>query len=131
VAASGASSYTVASGQPVRATGAAVTTNLFATLGASAEAGRLFSPDDDNPDAPATAIVSAGFADRHLGGSSTIVGQRIRIAGERRTIIGVLPDRWSYPAGTEIWLPLRVDPLRASRRSRSFEVIAEPRWCYA
>jgi predicted permease len=127
VAASGASSYTVASGQPVRATGAAVTINLFATLGATAAAGRLFSPDDDIPGAPATAIVSAGFADRHLGGSSTIVGQRIRIAGARRTIIGVLPDRWSYPAGTEIWLPLHVDPLRASRRSRSLEVIAELR----
>ncbi|MEP6493514.1 MAG: ABC transporter permease [bacterium] len=127
IAATYRADFTVASGQPIRVTGAAVTANLFATLGTGAEVGRVFQDAEDAPGAPAVAIVSHGFAVRHLGGVESLIGQRIRIAGARRTIVGVIPDRWAYPVGAEIWLPLARDPLRSSRGDRNLEVIAELR----
>jgi putative ABC transport system permease protein len=116
---------TVTSGEPFRVSGAAVTANLFQTLGVTAEAGRVFREDEDLAGASPVALVSHRFAERRLGSTASLVGTRIRIAGARRTIVGVIPDRWAYPATVDVWLPLGRDPLRASRGDRSFMVIAE------
>lgn len=127
IAAVGQSAFTVASGTPIRVAGAVATSNLFATLGVSAEAGRVFDDEEDVPGGPPVALVSHGFAERQLGGAASIVGRRIRIAGARRTIVGVIPDRWSYPATTDVWLPLARNPLNESRGNRNLEAIAELR----
>ncbi|MEO7083276.1 MAG: ABC transporter permease, partial [Gemmatimonadaceae bacterium] len=118
---------TIASGMPIRANGALVTPNLFSTLGENAEIGRVFQESDADAGAPAVAIVSRGFAERQFGGAAAIVGQRIRIAGARRTIVGVVTDRWAFPNGVDVWLPLRVDPLRESRGSRQYSIVGELR----
>ncbi|MGH7619845.1 MAG: ABC transporter permease, partial [Gemmatimonadaceae bacterium] len=116
---------TVASGEPFRVSGAAVTDNLFETLGVTAEVGRVFHAGDDTPGAAPVAVVTRRFALRRLGGTEAIVGRRIRIAGARRTIVGVIADRWAYPANVDVWLPLGRDPLRASRGNRNLQVIAQ------
>ena len=115
---------TVASGEPFRASGAASTDNLFKVLGVTAEVGRVFRDGDDVRGAEPIAVVTRRFAERRLGGTESIIGRRIRIAGARRTIVGVISDRWAYPASVDVWLPLGLDPLRSSRGDRNLSVIA-------
>lgn len=118
---------TVASGEPFRVSGAAVTANLFQTLGVTPEVGRVFRDGEDLPGAEPVAVVTRRFAERRLGGTESIVGRRIRMGGARRTIVGVIPDRWAYPATVDVWIPLGRDPLRESRGSRYLAVLGQLR----
>ena len=115
---------TVSLEEPFRANGAAVTANLFQTLGVRAEAGRVFRDGEDAPSAEPVAVVTRRFAERRFGGTDSILGRRVRIAGARRTIVGVIPDRWAYPATVDIWIPLGRDPLREGRGNRYLSVLA-------
>ena len=123
----GNSTMTVVAGDPVRVSGAVVTANAFQTLGVTPESGRLFRDGEDLPGVPPVALVSHRFAERQLGGAASVVGKTFRIAGTPRTIVGVIPDRWAYPTYADAWLPLGIDPLRASRGNRSLTVLAELR----
>jgi len=116
---------TVSSGEPFRAGGASVTASLFQTLGVTAEQGRLFRDGEDQPSAEPVAVVTRRFAERRLGGMDSVIGRRLRIAGALRTIVGVIPDRWAYPAGADIFLPLGRDPLSEGRGSRYLVVLAQ------
>jgi predicted permease len=115
---------TVFTGEPFRASGAAATATLFQTLGVTAEAGRVFRPGEDLPTAEPVALVTHRFAERRLGGVDSVLGRQVRIAGARRTIVGVIPDRWAYPANVDVWLPLGRNPLKESRGNRNLTVLA-------
>ena len=69
-------SFTVAgpAGDAERVGGVNVTEGLFPTLGVSAALGRVFSPADDEPDAPATVVLSDGFWRRRFAGDPGVVG---------------------------------------------------------
>ena len=86
-------SFTVAgpAGDAERVGGVSVTEGLFPTLGVSAALGRVFSPDDDEPDAPATVVLSDGFWRRRFAGRPGIVGTSV--------LINARPyDRHRHPA---------------------------------
>jgi putative ABC transport system permease protein len=118
-------SLTIASGQPFRVSGAAVTGNMFETLGVTAEVGRVLRESDEQPGAEPVAVVARRFALRRLGGTESVVGRRLRIAGARRTIVGIIPDRWAYPDFVDVWLPLGRNPIRESRGNRYLQVVAQ------
>lgn len=86
-------SFTVAgsAGDAERVGGANVTQGLFPTLGVPAAIGRLFTAEDDAPDAPATVMLSDGFWRRRFGADPGIVGSAILINARPSVVIGVLP----------------------------------------
>ncbi len=49
-----------------------------------------------------------------FGGESNVLGQVIRANGRRTPVVGVLPEKYSFPDSTGIWLPLQTDPLAGS-----------------
>lgn len=71
--------------------------NFFATLGVPAIAGRTFSAADDQrgggPDGP-VAVLSYLYWLRTYGGSTTAIGQWIRLNGVPFTIVGVTPPEF-------------------------------------
>ncbi|HWC96857.1 MAG TPA: ABC transporter permease [Candidatus Sulfopaludibacter sp.] len=86
-------------------TGVICDPGFFRTLGASAALGRVFRADDDRPDAARVVVISHAFWRRFQDGAS-VLGSAIRVEGEARTVIGVMPGSFDFPsAGTEIWLP--------------------------
>ncbi len=125
LAALGFEDFTIQGTEAERVPGALASANLFATLGATAEAGRLFSPDEDRPGAPPVILVSRGFAERHFGSVRQAVGGTIIVDGNTRDIVGIIPDRWRYPSRAELWVPLGRDPLdgRRKRGSRNLSVL--------
>jgi putative ABC transport system permease protein len=75
-----------------RVAGREVSWSYFSLLGISPLRGRAFDQSEGTPGGPRAAVVSYGFAWRHLGGDSAAIGRRIRLDGVVHTIVGVLPS---------------------------------------
>jgi hypothetical protein len=57
-----------------------------------------FAPSDDKSGAAPVAILSHGFWQRRYGTDPDVVGRTIRINGTPTTVIGVMPEGFSFPA---------------------------------
>jgi putative ABC transport system permease protein len=102
-----------------RVRAAQASTAYFETLGVSPIAGRLFAPDEERRAGPPALLMSQGLWRRRFDASPSLVGQLLRVNGETRTVVGILPERFDLPAKTEIWLPLPLDFERLSASERN------------
>ena len=68
--------------------------------------GRDFTAGDNRPGAEKVALISYGFWQRDFGGAPDIVGKAVRINGTPATIIGVMPQGFTFPTNEELWIPL-------------------------
>jgi putative ABC transport system permease protein len=127
LAAVGQTDLTVIRTQAERITGALVSASLPRTLGITPDAGRFFEDDEDQPGAPPVIVVSRGFAEREFGDVARALGQTLLVSGTRRTIIGIVADRWRYPSRADIWMPLARDPAREDRSNRNLVVLGSLR----
>src|SRR5262249_41670221 len=51
-------------------------------------------------------VVSRGLFERELGGDRAALGRAVTLNGKPYTIVGVMPDDFRYPSGTDVWIPL-------------------------
>ena len=100
-----------------RSHGGHVTANLFRVLGVAPLVGRDFTDDDAKPGAAPTAMLSYSLWRSRFGGDPSIVGRTIRVDARPTTVIGVMPEGFSYPRNEDLWVPsttiadsLPVDP---------------------
>jgi putative ABC transport system permease protein len=91
-------------GNPEHVQAFVVSPNFFSVLGTNAALGRTFAADSK------VVVVSQGFWKSHLAASPAAVGSSISLSGHIYTVAGVMPDRFDYPMGTEIWSPLILGP---------------------
>jgi putative ABC transport system permease protein len=106
---------------PVRARTAFVTASLFTTLGVDPILGRTFTAEEDLPNAEKTVVLSQGLWKRAFAGAPDVVGKRVVIDGEPRTILGVMPPTFDIVGERiEAWLPLALDPASPGSRSSHF-----------
>jgi putative ABC transport system permease protein len=83
---------------------------LFRVLGATPAIGQGFRPGDDRAGAEPVAVLSNALW-RELGGSRGIIGERVELAGEQRTVIGVMPPGFWFPDPTvQVWVTDAMDP---------------------
>ncbi len=95
--------------QPERLQAQQVLGDFFGALGRPAHLGRVLTRDETLRGAERQAVVSYGFWQRSLGGSSDVVGRSITLDGQPFDVIGVMPQDFYYPTpNTEIWLPMGV-----------------------
>jgi putative ABC transport system permease protein len=113
-------------GEPERISGYSVNHELFAMLGVSAAAGRVFTAQDDRPKAPGTVILSHGFWQQRFGGDVGVIGRRVQFDQELFTIIGVMPASFRFPArDARIWTAMRFEEGDFADRGNYFlDVIA-------
>jgi predicted permease len=83
-----------------------VTSNTFRLLGVAPVVGRDFLPEDAQPGAAPVVMLRHDTWTRLFHGASEIVGREIRLDGAPATVIGVMPEGFSFPAEQEIWTPL-------------------------
>jgi len=69
---------------------ARVTSGFFGALGTRAAVGRLLTVADEQPGAPAVAVLTDGLAGRAFGGAVAALGQSAVIDGVSHTVVGVL-----------------------------------------
>ncbi len=67
------------------------------------------------------AVVNAAFARERMHGAAKAVGAAIKISGQTRTVIGVLPDGVHFPQGVEAPMVYEPMPLHKGAMSEVFD----------
>jgi putative ABC transport system permease protein len=119
---------TVAGGaQPERVLIGRVTASFFTTVGVQPMLGRGFLAGEmgrgllgniEQPVENAAVILGASLWRRQFGGDPAIVGKTIRIEGDPSTVVGVMPDGFSFPDRAEAWVPAAVLTTRGNAYQR-------------
>lgn len=80
--------------------------NFFSVLGVQPVLGRTFTPEEDRPDAGRVVLLSWSLFQRRFGGDRAIVGRQVRVDSNLYTVVGVLPEWFTYPAPrVQLWVP--------------------------
>jgi len=116
-------------GEPERLDGMRVSASYFDVQGVSAALGRTFLPDEDQPGRDQAVILSHGLWQRRFAANPRVVGEVVRLNGERHTVVGVMPSgyRLGVYSGPQLWTPLVFPPqsvLPAARGDRRLTVMA-------
>jgi putative ABC transport system permease protein len=106
---------------PERVNGYRVTPSYFHVLDARPALGRVFTDDDARyVDAPNVVILSDGLWHRRFGADPGVIGRVVRINDVPRTVVGVMPAGFVFPAGAELWTPLSLDGAFGRERDGRF-----------
>src|SRR5438105_6270365 len=112
-------------GRPERFSSGQLSVAAFETLSVQPMLGRGFRDGDDRPGAEAVILLGYELWRDRYGRSPSIIGATIRANGVRRTVIGVMPERFAFPIRESLWTPLSIDPLATQRgKGPSYLVIA-------
>jgi predicted permease len=104
----------------IRARAARVTSNFFDVMGVRPVLGRAFAPGEDTPGANRVVVLSHRIWQQQLHGDPSAVGRQVVVNDVPRTIVGIMPKHFAYPANhVELWLPLARDPAQ----SRTFNLV--------
>ncbi len=97
--------------EPERVHALHVTHGVLSVLGIPPMLGRIFSPSDDSPGAPPTAILTYGYWQSKFSADSSAVGKTLIVDGIARQIIGVLPRDFRFLDAQDfaLILPLQLD----------------------
>lgn len=92
-------------------------------MGVEPVAGRDFKADADGHEA----LVSSGFAREHFGSARGALGRAVKYDGALRTVVGVLPEGFSFPGKTAVWFEAKLVPEVASRTAYNQRAVAKRR----
>jgi predicted permease len=81
-----------------------VTREFFRVFDVQPVAGRPFTADEEKVGAGAV-LISSVYARRHFAEPSRALGQVLRVFDRPMTVVGVLPQAFDFPDGTDIWFP--------------------------
>ncbi len=85
-----------------------VTSSIFQTLQVEPILGRTLQANDDRPGADKVAVIGYQLWQDVYAGRMDVIGTVARIHGEPHTIVGVMPEGFSFPVRHELWLPLQL-----------------------
>ena len=91
-------------------------------MGVEPLAGRIFATTGHNKDKvkdPSEAMVSSVFARESFGSVAAALGKTISFEGKTYNIVGVMPDGFTFPGKTQLWIELPSEPEYAGRTSYS------------
>jgi putative ABC transport system permease protein len=81
--------------------------DVFRAVGIQAQSGRTFAPDDDQPAAERTAIISDRLWRSRFNADPTLLGRTITLDNQTHTVVGIMPPGMRFPSRlTDVWLPL-------------------------
>lgn len=112
-------------GEPQRVTCAFISASLIPLLDVAPLVGRSFTSDEDRPNGALVIVISEGLWRTRFGADRRILERALDVNGVSRHIIGVMPERFHFPArATQIWLPLALDPVALDARAYSHPAVA-------
>jgi predicted permease len=124
--------------EPQRVWAHLATPNYFQVIGAKAELGRVFGPEDRTPGAAQGIVLSDRLWRRRFGGDAAIVGRSVRVNGQPVVVLGVADRDFLGASPTtsaaDVWIPTTAKPGIApelagitDRKITSFDVIGRLR----
>lgn len=107
---SGDFNYTAGEG-PQRLQGAMVSSQWFDVFGASPIVGRVFTPEEDQPNANQEVVLSYGAWKRWFGGTQDAVGRTIELNQKPYRVVGIMGPDFHWPnTQTDLWVPMGLAP---------------------
>jgi len=101
--------------RPERVRASLCTASLLRATGVAPSRGRFFT-DDEERAGDRVAIIGDGLRRRWFGGDADVIGRRVVVDREPRTIVGLMPPGFEGPrpspvdAPPELWLPMPPEP---------------------
>ena len=71
------------------------------------------------------AMVSSAFARENFGGAEQALGKTVKFNEKLRTIVGVMPDGFSFPGKTQVWIEAPSEPEIAARSAYNQRVVGK------
>jgi putative ABC transport system permease protein len=102
-------------GQPPEPVGSlSVTADFFGLMAMPPALGRLFLPDEDQPDRSRVVVLSDRLWRQRFGADPRIVGRSLVLGDQPVTVVGVMPAAFSDPlhrwTRAELWRPMALSP---------------------
>ena len=105
--------------QPEQVPGHKITAGFFAALGVQPMIGRTFTEDEEIVGNHRRVILGHALWTRLFAADPGIVGRTVRVEGEPYEVVGIAPEGFSIPLGSQLWAPLAFSPERhVDRRNR-------------
>ena len=98
-------------GDPQRLRGNHGTFNTFEVMGVPPLLGRTPAASDARPGAEPVVVLGYRFWQRQFAGDPNVLGRQLRLNGNVRTVIGVMPKRFMW-RGADVYLPITLEPGR-------------------
>lgn len=93
--------------RPERVAGTVITTNTFSLLRVQPVLGRSFLASDGGPAGHRTVVLGYTLWQARFGGQPDVIGEKISLNDEPYTVVGVMPRRFDFPDGAQLWVPPR------------------------
>ncbi|HUL73055.1 MAG TPA: ABC transporter permease [Vicinamibacterales bacterium] len=100
-----------------------ITANSLHLLRTTTALGRDFTDADSQPGAPAVAIISEPVWRLQFGGDPGVIGRSIRVNGTPTEIVGVMPPKFAFPQGADLWRPLELKAGATRGQGRQVSVV--------
>jgi putative ABC transport system permease protein len=94
--------------------GAYVTPNTFLALGVPALLGRVITPQDAQPGAPAVFVMAYQMWQRRFHLDPSVLGRTFILNGQPSLLVGIMPKRFTK-RGADLWQPANLDPTDKDR----------------
>jgi predicted permease len=98
-------------GAATRLEGGMVSASFFDVLRVPPVLGRGFLPGENEPGRDKVVVLGHALWRDRFGAEPEIVGQTIELDRETRTVVGIAPPGFSFPEGTELWIPIQYDEI--------------------
>ena len=101
----------------------AATADFFPLLGVAPAHGRVFKPEEFEPNADNVVVLSNRFWTRRFGGDPNIVGRKIQLDGKTVEVVGVMPPGFEHPilwGPVDMWQPLSFTPEGKTNRGTNY-----------
>jgi ABC-type antimicrobial peptide transport system permease subunit len=101
-----------------------VTRDFFRVIGVQPVQGRTFLPEEQQYNAPASAIVSYSYWQQTLGSASDFSALHVNLGPQHLSVVGVMPPGFRFPDDADIWLPREILEYNPSRTAHNWQVLA-------
>jgi putative ABC transport system permease protein len=97
--------------------------DFFPTLGVQAALGRVFTAEEDQPDADRVVVLSDRFWQRRFGAEPDLIGKTILLDGQPVQVIGVMPPGFDHPLlwnTVDLWRPIAFSKAEQENRGNNY-----------
>jgi predicted permease len=107
-----------AAAMPERLQGAQVSVGWFDVFGAKPQLGRVFRPEEDQPNANQEVVLAYATWKRLFGGDAAIIGKTVELNNKVYRVVGVMGPDFRWPSQADLWVPIGLTPEELTEQSR-------------
>jgi putative ABC transport system permease protein len=89
----------------------------FRVSGGEPLMGRVLTEADENPAAPAVAVIGHDVWRSRFGSDPDVLGRTVQLGPDHVTVVGVMREGYEFPVSHDVWVPFKTSALDQAPRS--------------